>query len=89
MSSPRIQPKEIAVSAREQLALNLIRLRGQRGWTQEALALESGLHRTFVAHIERLHRNASLDNIERLALALDVPVRELFAPIFKERSIER
>ncbi|OWQ46603.1 transcriptional regulator [Roseateles noduli] len=85
MSSPRHQPKEIAVSAREQLALNLIRLRAQKGWSQEALALESGLHRTFVAHVERLRRNASLDNIERLAQALGVPVRDLFAPVFHEQ----
>lgn len=84
MSSPRIKPKEIAISARELLALNLIRLRGERGWSQEALAFESGLHRTFVAHVERLHRNASIDNIERLAQALEVPVRDLFAPVFQD-----
>lgn len=88
MSSTRTQPKEIAVSAREQLAINLIRLRAQKGWSQEALALESGLHRTFVAHVERLHRNVSIDNIERLAQALGVPMRDLFAPIFRERSSE-
>ncbi|MFX1679894.1 helix-turn-helix transcriptional regulator [Mitsuaria sp. CC2] len=86
MSSPRSQPREIAVSAREQLALNLIRLRAEKGWSQEALALESGLHRTFVAHVERLRRNASLDNIERMARALGVPVRELFEPVFHERG---
>ncbi|WP_377158401.1 helix-turn-helix domain-containing protein [Roseateles sp. UC29_93] len=84
MSSPRIKPIEIASSARELLALNLIRLRSERGWSQEALAFESGLHRTFIAHVERLHRNASIDNIERLAQALEVPVRDLFAPRLKK-----
>ena len=49
-----------------------IRLSAERGWSQEALALEAGLHRTFVAHVERQARNISLDNLERLAVALEV-----------------
>jgi len=58
----------------------LINLRNERGWSQEALALEAGLHRTFVAHVERQARNISLDNIERLAGALGVRVHELLMP---------
>lgn len=67
-------------SARELLALNIIRLRGQRGWSQEALAFECGLHRTFVAHVERQARNISIDNIEKLATALGMPAFELLKP---------
>lgn len=52
-------------------------MRNERGMSQEALAFEAGLHRTFVAHVERQARNISLDNIERLAIALNVPVGEL------------
>lgn len=59
---------------------NIVALRHQRGWSQEALAFECGLHRTFVAHVERLSRNISLDNIERLALALGVQPFELLKP---------
>jgi transcriptional regulator with XRE-family HTH domain len=59
-------------SAREVLALNLIRHRSARGWSQEVLAFEAGLHRTFVAHVERQARNISLDNLERLATALSL-----------------
>jgi transcriptional regulator with XRE-family HTH domain len=62
------------------LALNLIRHRARRGWSQEALALEAGLHRTFVAHVERQSRNISLDNIERLAKALEMEIGELLTP---------
>jgi len=76
VSSANKQP----ASARETLALNLIRLRGKQGWSQEALALEAGLHRTFVAHVERQVRNISLDNIEKLAVALGVEVFELLRP---------
>lgn len=59
------------------LATNIIALRRERGWSQEALALECGLHRTFVAHVERQVRNPSLDNITRIATALGVEVHEL------------
>ncbi|GAA4343648.1 hypothetical protein GCM10023165_26270 [Variovorax defluvii] len=62
------------------LAANLIRLRAEKGWSQETLALEAGLHRTFVAHVERQARNISLDNLERLAVALDVVPYKLLKP---------
>lgn len=68
------------VSAREALAANIVALRHEKGWSQEALAFECGLHRTFVAHVERLSRNISLDNVERLALALGVEPFELLKP---------
>ena len=72
--------KNRGASARELLALNIIRLRGDLGWSQEALGFEAGLHRTFIAHVERQARNISLDNIERIAVALGVSVHELLAP---------
>jgi transcriptional regulator with XRE-family HTH domain len=67
-------------SAREALAANIVALRHEKGWSQEVLAFECGLHRTFVAHVERLSRNISLDNVERLAVALGVQPYELLKP---------
>lgn len=67
-------------SVREVLAINLIRLRKEKGWSQETLAFEAGLHRTFVAHVERQVRNISLDNLERLALALELKPYQLLKP---------
>ncbi len=64
-------------TARELLAANIVKLRRERGYSQEELAHEAGLHRTFVAHVERRARNISLDNVERLAKALNVQVHEL------------
>ena len=72
-------------NARDLLAANLKRLRAERGWSQEQLALEAGLHRTFIAHVERKVRNISIDNIERLAAALGVSPSLLLAegePVF-------
>jgi transcriptional regulator with XRE-family HTH domain len=65
-------------TAREILAGNIRRLRKERGWSQEELAEKSGLHRTYVGDIERLERNVSVDNIERLAAAFNIPVKDLF-----------
>lgn len=70
----------VAVSARAVLAANMIRRRRDLGWSQEALAFECGLHRTFVAHVERQVRNVSIDNVERIAQALGVAVYELLMP---------
>lgn len=67
-------------SPRAILAANVIRMRHERQWSQEALALECGLHRTFIAHVERQARNISLDNLERIASALDVPIHRLLVP---------
>jgi transcriptional regulator with XRE-family HTH domain len=52
-------------------------IRLTRGVSQERLAEQAGLHRTYVSSIERGERNVSLLNIERLARALGVPMREL------------
>jgi transcriptional regulator with XRE-family HTH domain len=60
-------------TARLCLARNVRELRSLKGVSQEELALEAGLHRTFVAHVERGARNISIDNIEKLATALGVP----------------
>jgi transcriptional regulator with XRE-family HTH domain len=52
-------------------------LREARGWSQERLAAQSGLHRTYVGSVERGERNISLMNIARLAAALEVSVAHL------------
>ena len=53
-------------------------LRKVKGLSQEALALACDLDRTYIGGIERGERNVSLINIQRIADALGVPVRELF-----------
>lgn len=67
-------------TARHILANNIRLLRAERNWSQEDLAFESELHRTFIAHVEREVRNISLDNIERIAQAFGVPVHQLLMP---------
>ncbi len=52
-------------------------IRKKRGFSQEELAFRSSLHRTYISDIERGSRNVSLLNIEKLAKALKVKMREL------------
>jgi transcriptional regulator with XRE-family HTH domain len=64
-------------SARLVFAANLRRLREQKGFSQEKLAEMAQLHRTYVGSVERGERNISIDNMEELAAALGVPLREM------------
>lgn len=52
-------------------------LRLEKGWTQEELARRADLHRTYIGSIERYERNVSLLNIERIAKALSVNIKDL------------
>jgi transcriptional regulator with XRE-family HTH domain len=60
------------------LAARLRELRKAKGWSQEKLAEEARMHRTYLAGIERSLRNPSLANIVKLANALETSLPELF-----------
>jgi DNA-binding XRE family transcriptional regulator len=55
---------------RDILGKNMRRLRAARGLSQEALAHEAGMNRTYLSAVERSERNVSIDNIARIAKAL-------------------
>ena len=57
---------------RDILAKNMRRLRAERGLSQEALAYECGINRTYLSAVERSERNVSIDNIGRIATGLGV-----------------
>ena len=59
-------------AARRIFAENLRKARQAKKLSQEDLAELSGLHRTYVGSVERAERNVSIDNMERLAVALGV-----------------
>ena len=63
--------------ARQIFAINLRRERLKKNLSQEALADLAELHRTYVGSVERGERNVSIDNIERLAIALGCNVADL------------
>lgn len=61
------------MSSRDNLARNLRLLRAARGMSQEALAHEAGIHRTYVSALERREYSASVDRLDLLAAQLKVP----------------
>ena len=62
---------------REILSQNMKKLRAQYSLSQEELALNCGLHRTYMSDIECCSRNVSIDNIEKIADALNTSASEL------------
>ena len=72
--------KPTTLSARQVFARNLRRYRRVRDVSQEELALEAGLSRSYVSGIEREMRNVSIDTMGALADALGVPLKELVDP---------
>lgn len=61
----------------KKLAKKIIRLRKERGMSQEELAFIAGLDRTYVGRIENLKRNPTLNTLVKIATALDMDVYEL------------
>ena len=57
------------------------KIRLEKGISQETLADISGLHRTYMSDVELGKRNVSLENIDRIANALEVSISEIFKQI--------
>ena len=53
-------------------------LRKEKGLSQEELSYKEDLHRTYIGMIERAEKNITLTNIEKIAKALDVDIKNLF-----------
>jgi len=67
--------------ARNNLALVLKTKRKELKYSQEKLAEVAGLHRNYVGAVERGEINIAVDNIEKLALALEIGICEFFEKI--------
>ena len=59
------------------MAVNMKRLRKERGWSQEALAEEAGLDRTYISGIERVVKNPTITVVDRVAVALKCSLGDL------------
>jgi len=53
-------------------------LRNQIGISQEALANKAEIDRTYVTDVENGRRNISIENLEKLVNALEVPFKDFF-----------
>ena len=64
---------------REQVGINVKRLRREKGWSQEDLADECGLHRTYISGVERGIRNPTVLVIDKIARTLGVEAAEMLS----------
>ena len=62
---------------RQVLAKNVRQLRRDLGVSREELAHMAKVHRTYMGSIERSEQNIAIDNIEKIAKALDVKPHQL------------
>ncbi len=62
------------------LGTNVRRLRQAKGISQEALALDAGMKRSYLSDLERGTRNPTVKALARLATALEVAPDELLKP---------
>lgn len=62
---------------RRRVGLNMQRLRLAKGWSQEEMAAQCGLHRTYISGVERGVRNPTITVLEKIAKALDVRIGDL------------
>lgn len=53
-------------------------LRKEKNISQEELSFKADLHRTYIGMIERAEKNITLINIEKIAIALNVEIKDLF-----------
>lgn len=69
------------MDVRQLVALNLRRLRVARQISQDDLALVAGIERSYAGHLERGTKNPTIVTLEKLALALECEIAELFEKI--------
>ena len=63
---------------KSKIGLRIKELRKDKGVSQEALALLAELDRTYINSVENGKRNISIVNIEKIAIALEVSLKDLF-----------
>ncbi len=64
---------------RSLIAANVRRIRVAHGVSQERLAFDAGVDRSYLGGMERGEANPTVDVLERIAKTLGVPLAELFA----------
>lgn len=69
------------MDVRKTIGWNLRRLRVDKGLSQERLALEAGIDRSYVGRVERGMENVTVSTLEAISLTLNVHVSELFAVV--------
>lgn len=85
-----IDKKEVDPWLRRRFAENVRQMRKAKKWSQERLSEICGFHRTYISQVERSVTNISLDNLQRIAEALETdPSALLKAQLARSRNAEQ
>ncbi len=68
------------MKGRALVARNLRRIRVKQGISQERLAFDAGIDRSYLGGLERQTENPTVDLLDRVAAALSITIGELFTP---------
>lgn len=71
------------------IAKNILTYRKEKGITQEELATNAGIDRTYIGYIENSKHNVTLGMLIKIANALKVDFSDLLKPIESETGIEK
>lgn len=71
------------MNLQQKLGLAIIKLRKEKGLSQEKFALEADVDRRYMSDLENGKRNPSLEIIEKIANRLEMPISELFSEVEK------
>jgi transcriptional regulator with XRE-family HTH domain len=66
------------MNIQQNYGIKVKKFRINKGWSQEKLALNADLDRTYIPSIEKGERNVSIVVIEKIANALDVDIKDFF-----------
>lgn len=67
------------IDIKKKFGNNIRQIRKEKKISQEELAFRAKLHRTYISDVERGYRNISLENIEKIALALGIEMKDLLS----------
>lgn len=81
-------PEEMQLTVNVQFGKRVRYLRKCRKWSQEELAFESGISKNYLCDLENGRRNPTLELLNRLALAFDLPLQELFRGIDGKNPVD-
>lgn len=68
----------VFINLPESVGKRIRELRKAKNWTQEQLAEAASLHYSYIGGVERGDRNISLETLEKIVTALDIPAWEIF-----------
>lgn len=62
---------------KQRIGKNIRKFRLDKWYSQEQFAVISKFHRTYISLVERWLRNISVENLEKIANALDISITDL------------